>query len=155
MTRDAIRAQLTDEQALACLLLGEAGGEPIEGLVAVANVVCNRARHPRWWGGPTVKSVVLAPSQFSCWWETNANAAGVYAMAEALVTRQPLGDRSLVSELRWIAQGALGDQLRDHTRSADHYLTRTLFESSLCPSWAKGRVPVAAIASHVFLRLEL
>jgi len=48
------------------LLLGwtaflEAGGEPAQGQLAVAYVICNRAK-----GGP-ISTVVFAPNQFECW----------------------------------------------------------------------------------------
>lgn len=155
MTREDIRAALSDEQALTATLLGEARGEGLEGLVAVACVVKNRADHPRWWG-KSIKGCCLAPSQFSCWWEgEHANTRAVYDLAVALLTNQPLGDRSLVSELRWVAQGVIGEQLRDVTLGADHYLTRALWTSPKAPTWSRTKAPHARIASHVFFRLEI
>jgi spore germination cell wall hydrolase CwlJ-like protein len=48
---------------LACVIDWEASGEPYEGKLAVANVILNRVRSPRF--GNTIASVVYAKSQFS------------------------------------------------------------------------------------------
>lgn len=155
MTREQVRTAISDQTALIATLLGECASEPVEGQIAVACVIRNRARHPRWWGRD-VKSVCLAKAQFSCWWETNQNAARVYALADALHRKQDsTGPLSLVGQLHWIAAGVMDDMVLDNTRTSDHYLTRKLFESDKCPAWARGRTPVRVIANHVFLRIEL
>lgn len=152
MTKEAIRAAVTDEIALTCTLLGESAGEPIEGQIAVACVVRNRVLHPSvaWWGRG-YRGVCLARQQFSCWWEANSNSAQVYALAEAMLSRQPLG--GLVNELRWIAEGIIGDVIRDRTQYADHYLTTALWKSPHAPAWSKAK-PVATIGHHTFFRLN-
>lgn len=38
------------------------------GELAVASVIANRAAKPGWWGRD-IRSVCLAPAQFSCWWD--------------------------------------------------------------------------------------
>lgn len=155
MTRQELRAVISPQTALICTLLGEAASEPIEGQIAVACVVRTRATHPRWWGR-SIKEVCVAPAQFSCWFENNANTARVYGLAEALHLRQDAtGARSLIGQLQWIAAGVIDDLLLDNTGGADHYLTRALYQSAACPSWARGRTPVATIGAHVFLRLEV
>lgn len=154
-TRDDIRAALTDEQALTATLLGECAGEPIAGQIAVAQVIRNRMLHPRWWGGPDARSVCLKPDQFACWWESGANTRAVYDVADALIERQPVGERSGLAQLRWIAQGVLGDQLVDVSKTSDHYLTVALWQSPLCPTWARGKSPVAVWHRHAFFRLEI
>lgn len=163
MRRDAIRAALTDEQALVCTLYGEAAGEPLQSQVAVACAIRNRVladlggdEKPDWWGeGYT--GVCLKAWQFSCWWEDNANATRVYALAQALLARQPVGEPSLIAELRWVAAGVIGQQLRDITRGADHYLTTALYRTAP-PAWARlssghKRAPVCTLGAHVFFRL--
>lgn len=47
-------------------IIGEAGGEPYEGKVAVARVIRNRMRY-RYTSDGTVAGTVLAPRQFSLW----------------------------------------------------------------------------------------
>lgn len=158
MTREQLRAKLSDPIALTCTLLGEAANEPIEAQIAVACVVRNRVRldigrdgKPDWWGeGYT--GVCLAKWQFSCWWEQNANSARVYAAAEAMLAHQPLG--GILDELRWIAEGIIGDIIRDRTQGADHYLTTALLRSPKAPAWAKNANPVARIGAHTFFRLN-
>lgn len=155
MTPDQIRAALSDMQALICTLFGEAANEPVEGQIAVANVIRNRAAHPRWWGRD-IRGVCLAKSQFSCWWERNQNTARVYALAEALIRRQDAtSSRTVLSQLHWIAAGVVDGLLIDNTQSADHYLTDWLYRSDKCPAWAKRKPPVARIGAHVFFRLEI
>ncbi len=154
MTREEIRAAMTDETALVATLFGEAAGEPIDGLIAVASVIRNRALSPRWWG-TGYRGVCLAKSQFSCWWETNANSERVYAVADALIAGGPSDERSTLSEIRWVAAGVMGEQLKDLSMRSDHYLTQSLFRSTASPAWAKGRIPVTRVGSHAFFRLEL
>lgn len=52
-----------DAYLLACLVNAEAGSEPYEGKLAVANVVLNRLRSGRY--GSTISDVINAPGQFS------------------------------------------------------------------------------------------
>jgi len=52
----------------------EARGEPLEGQIAVANVILNRARQGGWWGDD-VAGVCCKPKQFSCWNESDPNRA--------------------------------------------------------------------------------
>jgi N-acetylmuramoyl-L-alanine amidase len=154
VTRDVVLASLSDEQAVAATMFGEARGESLEGMVAVACVIRNRALNTRWWG-TGYRGVCLQPAQFSCWSEGGPNTDAVFALAEQLILGGQSGERSVVSEIRWLAAGIVGEQMRDITRNADHYLTATKFRSPDSPHWAKGRVPVARIGAHVFFRLEL
>ncbi len=155
MRREDIRAALDDRTALICTLLGECASEPIDGQVAVASVIRNRATHPRWWGRG-VAEVCLREHQFSCWWERNANTDRVYALAEALLRgTAATGSRSLVGQLQWIAVGVIDDILPDASNGADHYLTGALLRSPQCPAWATGKPLTAEIGGHVFMRLEI
>jgi N-acetylmuramoyl-L-alanine amidase len=157
MTREQLRAALTDEIALTCTMLGEAASEPIEGQIAVACVIRNRVRtdlgkdgKDDWWG-EGYRAVCLKRLQFSCWWEVNANTARVYATAEAMLARQPL--TGVLAQMRWIAEGVIGDVILDRTRGADHYLTTALLRSPAAPTWAKPSASVGAIGAHTFFRL--
>lgn len=164
MTREAIRAALSDVQALVCTLYGEAANEPIQGIVACGCVIRNRVLadlghdgRPDWWG-ESFRDVCLKSWQFSCWWEKNSNTDRVYALAEALLAKQPYGDQSLIAELQWIAEGLIGDQLRDITRGADHYVTTSLYRMA-APKWAlyadgRKRAPIVTIGAHSFFRLN-
>lgn len=157
MTREQIRALLSERPALVCTLFGEAAGEPIQSQIAVGCVIRNRVhadlsrdRKPDWWGEGYAE-VCLKRSQFSCWWEHNQNSQRVYDLAEALIARQP--QRGLIAELEWIAEGIIGDVLRDVTRGADHYCTVALYQSPARPTWAK--TIHATVGAHVFFRLAV
>lgn len=155
MTREQIRAGISDQTAVICTLLGEAASEPIEGQVAVACVIRNRVQHPRWWGKGW-RGVCLQPAQFSCWWENNSNTERVYALAKALMTGQAAtGPQSLVSQLDWVAAGVMDDLLMDVTQSADHYITRALLLSGKAPVWAKANRSHVRVGAHQFYRLEI
>lgn len=154
MTHAEIRAAISPLVAVTCTLFGEAAGESLTGQAAVAAVIRNRVRHPRWWGKDW-KGVCHGKWQFSCWWETSPNTDRVYALAEALMRRQAAtGPQSVVGQLEWVAAGVMDDVLLDPTRGADHYLTTALLRSKP-PTWAKGQVPVAVVDDHTFFRLEI
>lgn len=145
MTRDELKAAVSDRIALICTLLGEAGGEPIEGQIAVGCVIRNRLT-----AKTTYRDVCLAARQFSCWDDQGADGARVYATAEALLARQPIGEANVLSELCWVADGILGNQLRDRVNGSTNYLTSALYRSQP-PSWARRLRIVAQIGAHVFL----
>lgn len=149
MTRDQIRAALTDQAALVATLMGEAAGEPLEGQIAIATVIRNRAARPGWWGGPSLASVCVAPHQFSCWSDPGADGDRTYQTAEAVLAGAPLDP--LTRELAWIADGVRTGALRDHLDGATHYLTAALFRTA-APAWTHTAHYVAQIGAHVFLQ---
>ena len=60
-----------DVLIMAKTLFGEARGEGLKGIEAVANVIINRVKHAQqvgsfWWGN-TIREVCQKPFQFSCW----------------------------------------------------------------------------------------
>src|SRR5690606_25968870 len=91
MTREAIKAELTDRQVLTCTLVGEVLNEPLDGVMAVAGTIRNRVladihsdHKPDWWG-EGYKGVCLKAWQFSCWHERNTNTDRVFEVAESLI----------------------------------------------------------------------
>lgn len=157
MTREQIRAAVTDPIALVCTLYGEAANQPIQGIVGVGCAIRNRVLadlggdgQPDWWG-EGFAGVCLKSAQFSCWWEQHPNTDRVYQLAEALIARQPVGEGNLLAELRWIAAGLIENQIRDHVRGATHYVTSALYTKQP-PAWTRGRAVVATMGAHVFFR---
>lgn len=157
MTRDEIRAALTDADAMLATLVGEALNEPVDSQLAVACSIRNRVwadLHgdglPDWWG-EGFKDVCLKRLQYSCWWETNSNSDRVYRVAEALVTP---GGRTglpvlLERRLRWVVDGVVSEAAPDTTKGSTHYLTRALYEKAP-PPWARGRTPTVSVGAHHF-----
>lgn len=129
---------------LARTLWGEARGEGVQGMEAVAGVILNRvavaqARGGKfWWGGDLIQ-VCQKPYQFSCWNRSDPNfrkLQDVDATDLYFATAQRIARRAV--------EGVLSDQ----TGGATHY-----HERSITPNWAKGVVPCATIGRHIFYRL--
>ncbi|MEI6986833.1 MAG: cell wall hydrolase [Rhodospirillaceae bacterium] len=129
---------------LARTLWGEARGEPVRGIEAVAAVVVNRVRvatkHGGMWWGSTIIGVCRKPYQFSCWNTSDPN----YPKLMAVKPGQPVFDSCLR-----IARRAISGVLPDPTDGATHYHTR-----SVHPTWAQGRVPCAEIGCHLFYLIK-
>lgn len=126
---------------LARTLWGEARGEPVRGIEAIAALIINRVKRAdahggRYWWGTTIAQVCLKPWQFRCWNETDPNRAKLEAVTEK--------DRRFRICLR-IARRAVAGSLDDCARGATHYHSKTTF-----PIWARNRSPVAEIGNHLF-----
>jgi len=126
---------------LARTLWGEARGEPVRGIEAVAAIIVNRVRHAqarggRYWWGNSIEQVCQKPWQFSCWNEGDPNRAKLLAVTER--------DRTFRICLR-VARRAVAGVLDDPTRGATHYHTRAVL-----PPWARHRLPSAEIGNHLF-----
>lgn len=120
---------------LAQTIWGEARGEPVSGQEAVACVVINRVRLPRWWGR-SVTEVCQKPGQFSCWNADDPNRGKLDMLSH--------DDPAFATALR-IARRALAGVLADPTRGATHY-----HALAVSPRWARRHAPSAQIGNHVF-----
>lgn len=123
----AIAALQEDVTAIRTILL-EARGEGLNGMIAVGEVIRNRAkaRHQ------TFSEVCLAPLQFSAW---NAPRAAKHALAGIS------GEEYQRAAKAWA--------LSEHTNlvnGATHYHTVSVY-----PYWAIGHTPIR-IGSHLFYR---
>lgn len=134
-----------DLDALARTIWGEARSEGYAGMQAVANVIMNRFKSPRW--PNTVRGVALQNKQFSAWNSNDPNRA----LMEAATINTPYFAQALQ-----IARLALTGQLPDITGGADHYLnveeTKRQRGGTL-PSWVDFNKKTAAIGQHTFMRL--
>lgn len=120
---------LSDIQLLALCIWSEARDEPIDGQVAVANVVMNRVKAKSWYGA-TVREVVLKPYQFS-WF----NEPSRYP--------QPMPDHFCV-----IAEMAIWKLLSDPTDGATHYHARYIATLD----WARNMKVTTVIGQHIFYK---
>jgi len=96
---------------LARTIYGEVMGEDDTAKHAVANVVMNRVKNPKWWG-KTVKEVCLARKQFSCFNFSDPNF-------EKLVT-VTIKDRAF-QECFGTAYAVIKGLIPDNTNDATHY----------------------------------
>ncbi|WP_417783554.1 cell wall hydrolase [Terasakiella pusilla] len=127
---------------LARTLYGEARGEKVRGIEAVACVIINRVekalkRGGYWWGSD-VEKVCLKPWQFSCWNVNDPNREKILQ-----VDRQ---NKVFATCLR-VARRAVFGALTDMTGGATHYHV-----DGLLPAWARYQIPCVEIGQHVFYR---
>lgn len=139
--------QVTEPQRVAATLWAEARSEPVQGIVAVANVIRNRAQKPGWWG-KDFSGVCLAKAQFSCWTPAGGqrNYDRLLALMQQFVKGEPITDPG-VRECIGIAHLITGDYVRDNTKGSTHYHTATLTPR---PAWARNVTPAVQVAAHVF-----
>ena len=138
---------MTDVDILALTVWAESRGEPVEGQIAVANVIKNRVALGRW--GGSFEAVCRAPMQFSCWNEgTDANHQALLALANLVTSgHEPVDPR--FAQARWIAAGIASGALLDNVRGATYYHVRTM---NPFPRWALGQIPCASLGAHLFYR---
>lgn len=130
-------SEYNDIDILTACLVGECAREPIGGKAAVAWVVRNRKRDPRW--PNTYREVILQPKQFSCF------NPGLFK-PEIIQKRY---EHLWWKECRLIAYGVMADYVCDPTDSANHYHATYID----IPDWAKGETPVTIIGKHIFYKL--
>ena len=128
---------------MARTIWGEARGEGLQGMQAVAMVILNRVTIARkfgsyWWGN-TILQVCHKPYQFSCWNKTDPNYQKLVSIGE--------NDPHFKTAMRTARRAVLGF-IKDETKGATHYHARYVF-----PDWAKGKQPCAVIGKHLFFRL--
>lgn len=123
---------------LARTIWGEARGEPLRGMRAVAAVVVNRATHPHvhWWGR-TIVGVCRAEQQFSCWNGDDPNLPKLLSVTQA--------DARFPTCLDVAREAVDGTLPQVCSPGVTHYHTK-----SSSPSWAAGKVPCDDIGNHLF-----
>lgn len=127
-----------DVETMARTILGEARGEGWDGMVAVGNVIKNRAKIGGWWGN-TIKDVCLKPKQFSCWNNDDPN--------KTLIINADLSSSLAFQQAFAAACYVVYDMGVDTTNGATHYHTKAIH-----PAWAKGVKPVADKGNHLFYK---
>lgn len=130
---------LEDIDVTARTVYGEARGESMAGMVAVAWVIRNRAEKGGWWGD-TLAGVCKHPFQFSCWNPDDANCK--------IIQDLPVSFTAYRDAVWAVMQAILEPKEKDPTLGADHY-----HAPSVAPKWAKGVTPTVIIGNHSFYRL--
>lgn len=122
---------------MARTIWGEARGEGYNGMLAVANVINNRAKLGGWWG-TNIVSVALAKYQFSAW---NLNDTNLDKLLSVDISNPQF--KTAVE----IASGVINGELDDNTNGATHYHTM-----AVNPKWKNPDKEVARIGGHIFYR---
>lgn len=128
------KVQTTDLNCLASNIYFEAGSEPIEGKIAVANVTLNRVKtrdYPN-----TVCGVVYARNEKHCAFSWTCDDKDDEPKKSAMY-----------SESMKIASLALKGLLHDITDGADHF-----HATYVKPQWTKHMTATTQIGGHVFYR---
>jgi cell wall hydrolase len=133
------RRRMTNREALALTIWGEARGEPIEGKVGVAMVMRNRLR-AAYRGATSYVAVCTAHAQFSAWTQEAAKIA-----TEAALLSEGRCDLVLKLCLE-VADATIAGKLADNTGGANHYYATTIE----APDWAAG-LPTVQLGNQVFL----
>ncbi len=134
-----------DIDILARTIWGEARGEGIEGMRAVACVILNRVKKAKkrggdfWWGN-NIQSVCLRPWQFSCWNKNDPNRDKLLRLTDE--------DPYFFQALKIAKEMILKGEGYDITKGSDHY--HTIY---IKPFWTKGMTPICQIGHHLFYKL--
>lgn len=142
--------KLNDWQTVALVLYGETRSEPIQGQVAVANVIKNRVEAKSWYGDGW-KGVALKAKQFSCLFPQGGqkNYERVLALAQKLAAGESVTDPKYLA-CAWVARGVIGGFLPENTQQSNHYHVAAMTPR---PDWAQKHTPKAQHGGHVFYRL--
>lgn len=128
---------------LAMCVWGEARNQTPEGMLAVAYVVCNRAKNKIKWEGENVRDVILKPWQFSVFNPNDPNRAKLLS--------GPYKNSKVWRDCFCAAFCAVSELEPDPTCGADHYMTSFLFDNHKRPDWADRKRVIKRIDDHVFL----
>ena len=144
----AYNGELDKVDVLALTLWGESRGETVEGRIAVACVIRNRAHEQSWYGNG-IGGVCLKRWQFSCWLPQGGESNCRQLMAMANKAHMTRVKNPAYRECYWIAQGICGDVVRDQVKRANHYYV----DGTRKPKWAVGQNHVLQLGTHRFFRL--
>jgi hypothetical protein len=140
----------TDHDYLSCTLIGEARSESIEGIIAVGNVIKNRALV----NGRNFKDICLAPLQFSCWNDNDINNKYIRGILSDLELGNEIHDPYL---RQCIAIGSIITELRDNTHGAKNYVTIQRYgiaqarRDSKVDGWMLSLKESVRYGKHIFL----
>ncbi len=135
-----------DDLIVAATLWGEARGEGEKGMIAVANVIRNRAENK----GISAKEVVLKPKQFSVW--NNTDVDSVLNNIKAMYKKNPSSADSKMWDLaKKITNDYVKNEGSDITKGSQFYHT-----TSITPKWNWDKLEyTTTIGSHKFYRNKI
>ena len=158
-----------DLNVLAQTIWGEARQEGTKGMIAVGNVIKNRAEANKKMFGQGIKGVALKPKQFSCWNEGDPNREKLKDILQydklVSMRKSPTGEpfnewfqkfKNTGQYLEYksylkakeIAQQILSGSVPDPTKGAVYYHTL-----DVKPIWRTKLDQVAQFGNHVFYTL--
>ncbi len=147
MNNSELRANLSESEILFLTIVGEARGEPIEGQVAVGNVILNRSTARK----QSILDICLAPKQFSCWNENDPNRAVLIELANKIL----FGSNSYddYKQIQWIVEGLMDKKVSDNTHGSNYYMVTGLLNSDKRPVWASRIHNSTVVGHHTFFNI--
>lgn len=142
MNDNKIFESLSELELMTLCVYGEARNQGLDGMLAVASVILNRAKKPSWWG-QDIKSVILKPWQFSCLNENDPNRNTLENIASDF--QDSLKRLNILRHCYWIAKGLLEGFLLSNVGGATHYHTR-----QVKPDWKDKLQKIVQIGDHIF-----
>lgn len=132
-----------DRAVLALTLWGEARGEGLAGMVAVAWTIRNRVEDgkDRSWWGEGYAGICQRPYQFSCW---NANDPNYPYLTGA--KQVPTGE---IAKCQLAAQQVIEGLMPDPTGGATHYYSTSMTRP---PKWVLGATQTLQLGHHIFFK---
>lgn len=141
---------LPADKIMALTAYGEAASEGAEGMMAVLNVVRNRAQQPNTYADKTIlaaqgiwHAVVLKTKQFSAFNVGDPVRPKLEALAQTFDSS--IKSNTSLAKAYQLAKMAVAGTLGDNTGGATHYHT-----SSILPYWAGSLSEIGSIGAHVF-----
>jgi spore germination cell wall hydrolase CwlJ-like protein len=133
-----------DSEIIAATIIGEAGGEPYNGMQAIKNVLDNRANDK----GTSAAGEALRPKQFSMWNKATANVSNRSDYKSTDVN-------SIINLYRnhdkWSSAIKLAtSKPKDITKNATLYYAHNKIKP---PYWTEDWTKTAVIANHTFGKL--
>lgn len=132
-----------DRDILARTLWGEARGETLAGMIAVAWTIRNRVNDGKtksWWG-EGYAGVCQAPYRFSCW---NKNDPNYPFLSGAKPI--PIGE---MAKAVMAATAVIDGAQPDPTGGATHYYATTMPKP---PKWVMGAKQTLKLGHHIFFK---
>ena len=144
------RPNTAQEKCLAVTIYGEARSEPMQGQIAVAYTILNRAAKHR-----TLCDVALAPMQYSVF--NNNPKLRAIAVSLHLIP----SDANIINQRSWaqavqVAQMVARKAVQDPTNGATHYVADRLMHTKHYhyPKWTKQYTLVKVIENHKFYKMH-
>lgn len=132
-----------DVHCLSVLIYGEARGESLQGKIAVAYTVVNRAKNK------TLCQVALAPKQYSIFNNNPELRAAAVSLHLEPKQKNKLDNKSWAQSLA-VAELVMKKAVKDPTNGATHYVAYKSL--NYIPTWTRKFTIVAKIGNHTFFK---
>ncbi len=133
-----------DKDIVASCLIGEAGGEGRAGMIAVMNVIQNRAKT-----SDRFVSTVLKRKQFSMFNQATENGINEDILNQVIERSK---NHPCWSQALEISNKAWNGMLKDSTHGATHYYALNGMKNKQPPYWANSMKETCKIGNHTFLK---